>query len=137
MRAPFTLGSLLRSFTSGNVRQLDAAGRELLADLARRAPLLSGADVLAFVDIDSMQRRVYGHKKHSLSSSSKPAHVPWGQAGTAGDGFREGRLRLPSGWGWCRKALVPGLGYRVMVMRPAGTRRGGTMRWLRRIRGWS
>ena len=24
--------------------------------------------------------------------------------------FREGRLTLPSGWGWCRKALVPGLG---------------------------
>ena len=31
--------------------------------------------------------------------------------------FREGKLTLPSGWGWCRKALVPGLGYRVMVMR--------------------
>ena len=55
----------------------------------------------------------------------------------AGSGFREDRLTLPSGWGWCRKALVPGLGYRVMVMRPAGTRDGGTMRWFRRIRGWS
>jgi hypothetical protein len=26
-------------------------------------PLLPGADVLAFVDVDSMQKRVYGHAK--------------------------------------------------------------------------
>jgi hypothetical protein len=64
VRAPSTLGSFLRSFTWGNVRQLEKAGRELLAELAARAPLLPGAGVLAFVDIDSMQKRVYGHKKH-------------------------------------------------------------------------
>ena len=58
VRAPSTLGSFLRSFTWGNVRQLERAGRELLAELARRAPLLPGADQLAFVDVDSMQRRV-------------------------------------------------------------------------------
>ncbi len=46
-----------------NVLQLEAAGRDLLAELARRAPLLPGADVLAFVDIDSTQKRVCGHKK--------------------------------------------------------------------------
>jgi Transposase DDE domain group 1 len=63
VRAPSTLGSFLRSFTWGNVRQLEAAGGELLAELARRAPLLPGADMLAFVDIDSTQRRVYGHQK--------------------------------------------------------------------------
>ena len=67
VRAPSTLGSFLRSFTWGNVRQLETAGRELLAELARRAPLLPGADVLAFVDIDSMQRRVYGHKKQGAA----------------------------------------------------------------------
>jgi hypothetical protein len=37
--------------------------RLLLAELARRAPLLPGKDVLAFLDIDSMQKRVYGHAK--------------------------------------------------------------------------
>jgi hypothetical protein len=63
IRAPSTLGSHLRSYTWGNVSQLEKAGRELLAELARRAPLLPGADVLAFVDIDSMQKRVYGHAK--------------------------------------------------------------------------
>jgi Transposase DDE domain group 1 len=63
IRAPSTLGSHLRSYTWGNVSQLEQAGRGLLAELARRAPLLPGADVLAFIDIDSMQKRVYGHAK--------------------------------------------------------------------------
>src|SRR6266513_1337615 len=38
-----------------------------LADLARRAPLLPGADVLAFVDVDSQQKRVYGHAKQGAA----------------------------------------------------------------------
>ena len=63
VRAPSTLGSHLRSYTWGNVSQLEKAGREFLAELARRAPLLPGADTLAFIDIDSMQKRVYGHQK--------------------------------------------------------------------------
>jgi hypothetical protein len=67
VRAPSTLGSFLRSFTWGNVRQLEAAGRELLAELARRTPLLPGADQLAFVDVDSMRRRVYDHKKQGAA----------------------------------------------------------------------
>ena len=62
IRAPSTLGSHLRSYTWGNV-QLEKAGREFLARLAGQAPLLPGADVLAFIDIDSMQKRVYGHAK--------------------------------------------------------------------------
>jgi len=63
IRAPSTLGSFLRSFTWGNVRQLDAVAREFLAALATAAPLLPGADVLAFIDMDSTQKRVYGHAK--------------------------------------------------------------------------
>ena len=63
IRAPATLGSCLRALTWGNVRQLDAVARHLLAELARRAPLLPGAGVLAFIDMDSMQKRVYGHAK--------------------------------------------------------------------------
>ena len=50
IRAPSTLGPFLRLFTWGNVRQLDAVGRRLLAELAGRAPLLPGDDVLAFID---------------------------------------------------------------------------------------
>jgi len=63
IRAPSTLGSHLRCYTWGNVRQLEAMNRALLAELAGRTPLLPGKDVPAFADIDSMQKRVYGHKK--------------------------------------------------------------------------
>ena len=67
IRAPSTLGSFLRSFTWGNVLQLGRVSRLLLAELARRTPLLPGADVLAFVDIDTQQKRVYGHKKQGAA----------------------------------------------------------------------
>jgi hypothetical protein len=63
VRAPSTLGSHLRSYAWGNVLQVEKAGRELLARLSRQAPLLPGAGVVAFIDIDSTQKRVYGHKK--------------------------------------------------------------------------
>jgi Transposase DDE domain group 1 len=64
--APSTLGSFLRTFTHGHVRQLQAAARDALIGLAGRAPILSGADVLTFVDIDSMLRRVYGKQKQGI-----------------------------------------------------------------------
>jgi hypothetical protein len=63
VRAPSTLGSHLRCYTWGNVAQLEKAGREFLIALAGQAPLLPGAQALAFIDIDSMQKRVYGHNK--------------------------------------------------------------------------
>ena len=67
IRAPSTLGSFLRAFTWGNVLQLEKVSRLLLADLARRAVLLPGKDTVAFIDIDSMQKRVYGHKKQGAA----------------------------------------------------------------------
>ena len=67
IRAPSSLGSFLRAFTWGNVLQLGKVHRLVLADLAARAPLLPGAGVLAFVDIDSQQNRVYGHAKQGAA----------------------------------------------------------------------
>jgi hypothetical protein len=67
VRAPSTLGSFLRSFTWGNVLQLEKVSRLMLAELARQAPLLPGKQTLAFVDIDSMQKRVYGRKKQGAA----------------------------------------------------------------------
>jgi hypothetical protein len=61
--APSTLGSFLRAFTHGHVLQLAAVLRGMLVNLARHTPVLRGADQLAFVDIDSLLRRVYGHQK--------------------------------------------------------------------------
>ena len=63
IRAPSTLGSHLRAYTWGHVAQLEKVHREFLAELARQVPLLPGADTLAFVDVDSTQKRVYGYRK--------------------------------------------------------------------------
>jgi len=62
-RAPSTLGTFLRAFTFGHVRQLDAVASRVLVNLAGRAPLLVGADQVAFVDIDDTIKATYGHKK--------------------------------------------------------------------------
>jgi hypothetical protein len=63
IRAPSTLGTFLRGFTWGNVRQLDAVARETLTGLSRHAPLLPGADQYALLDVDSTINRVYGYAK--------------------------------------------------------------------------
>ncbi|MGH3171111.1 MAG: IS1380 family transposase, partial [Trebonia sp.] len=63
IRAPSTLGSFLRSFTRGNVSQLQKAHRDFPAALCRAVPLLPGAETLAFTGIDATQNRVYGYKK--------------------------------------------------------------------------
>jgi Transposase DDE domain group 1 len=67
VRAPSTLGSFLRSFTWGNVRQLDKAHRSLTAALAADPRLLPGREELAFIDIDSTQERVYGYQKEGAA----------------------------------------------------------------------
>ena len=63
IRAPSTLGTFLRGFSWGNVRQLDAVAIETLIGLSRNAPLLPGAGSYAFLDVDSTINRVYGHAK--------------------------------------------------------------------------
>jgi hypothetical protein len=67
IRAPSTLGSFLRSFDFGNVRQLQKVSRLLLAELAASAPLLRDAGVLAFIDVDSARRRVYGYSRQGAA----------------------------------------------------------------------
>lgn len=61
--APSTLGSFLRAFTFGHVRQLGAVARQFLVQLAEATPLLAGAQAVTFVDVDSPLRRVYGKAK--------------------------------------------------------------------------
>lgn len=63
VRAPSTLGSFLRSFTHGHVKQLHAVARRFLPELAARTPLLPGAGQVAYVDIDDTIRRTYGYAK--------------------------------------------------------------------------
>ncbi|GLX02765.1 IS1380 family transposase [Microtetraspora sp. NBRC 16547] len=63
IRAPSTLGSFLRCLKWGNVRQIEKVSRMLLARLVAHTPLLPSANVLAFLDLDSMQKRTYGYAK--------------------------------------------------------------------------
>ena len=61
--APSTLGSFLRAFTCGHVRQLDAAASRWLRNLAAVAPIVAGIDDFALVDIDDTIKEVHGHQK--------------------------------------------------------------------------
>jgi hypothetical protein len=63
VRAPSTVGTFLRSFTHGHVKQLHAVHKQVLSALAAGADLLPGAGEIAFVDVDSMHRQVYGYTK--------------------------------------------------------------------------
>jgi hypothetical protein len=66
--APSTLGSFLRAFAFGHVRQLDAVASRLLAGLAVRTPLLAGiTDGLMCVDIDDTVIEVHGYAKQGAS----------------------------------------------------------------------
>jgi hypothetical protein len=63
VRAPSTLGTFLRTFTFGHVRQLDAVASRLLVNLTGLAPLLPGASELVYIDVDDTVRQTYGYAK--------------------------------------------------------------------------
>ena len=65
--APATLGQFLREFTHGHGLQLASVAREHLVGLVKRTGLLPGLATLAYVDIDSLLRPVYGHVKQGAS----------------------------------------------------------------------
>src|SRR6188472_92807 len=62
--APSTLGSFLRAFTFGHVRQLDAVASRFLAGLIRWAPMVpAGGDGLVLLDVDDTVIEVHGYAK--------------------------------------------------------------------------
>ena len=63
IRAPSTLGTFLRTFTFGHVRQLDAVASRFLVGLAKNAPILPGADQVCYVDIDDTIKATHGYAK--------------------------------------------------------------------------
>jgi hypothetical protein len=67
--APSTLGSFLRSFTFGHVRQVDAVASRFLLSLAEHTGLLGGgADAgPVFVDVDDTIVEVHGHAKQGAA----------------------------------------------------------------------
>src|SRR3954467_7976173 len=67
--APSTLGSFLRSFTFGHVRQLDAVASRFLLGLAEHTPLLAGpADAgPVLLDLDDTIVEVHGYAKQGAA----------------------------------------------------------------------
>lgn len=63
--APSTLGSFLRSFAFGHVRQLDAVASRFLVGLAGEAPIVPAPTEgqMVFVDVDDTIIEVHGPKK--------------------------------------------------------------------------
>lgn len=61
--APSTLGSFLRSFTFGHVRQLDAVASRFLTGLTTHTQVLEGVDDRILVDIDDTIIEVHGNGK--------------------------------------------------------------------------
>jgi hypothetical protein len=65
--APSTLGSFLREFTFGHVRQLDAVASRFLTALVGRTEVFAGSGDLVLVDIDDSIIEVHGHAKQGAS----------------------------------------------------------------------
>jgi hypothetical protein len=66
--APSTLGSFLREFRFGHVRQLDAVASRFLTALAGRTPLLAaGPSEMVLVDVDDSIIEVHGHAKQGAA----------------------------------------------------------------------
>ena len=68
--APSTLGSFLRAFTFGHVRQLDAVASRFLARLGGEAPLIAAGEEptqRVMVDIDDTIIEVHGYAKQGAS----------------------------------------------------------------------
>jgi hypothetical protein len=63
VRAPSTLGTFLRAFRFGHVRQLDAVAARVLAGLARHAPIITAGEPVTYLDIDDTIRATFGYAK--------------------------------------------------------------------------
>src|SRR6266700_5872255 len=63
VRAPSTLGSFLRSFRFGHVRQLDAVAARFVAGLAQHRPLIGAGALVSYLDVDDTVRATFGYAK--------------------------------------------------------------------------
>jgi hypothetical protein len=63
VRAPSTLGTFLRAFRFGHVRQLDAVAARVLAGLAQCSPIISTVAPFTYLDIDDTVRSTFGYAK--------------------------------------------------------------------------
>jgi hypothetical protein len=132
--APSTLGSFLRSFTFGHVRQLDAVASGVLANLSGRAPVLGspGTGQFVYVDVDDTIIEVHGYQKQgsgygysgvrglnallATATTDTAAPVILGQRLRRGAvGSPRGAARMIADALATLKRLPPGPGARVLV----------------------
>jgi hypothetical protein len=66
VRAPSTLGTFLRAFRFGHVRQLDAVAARFLAALAARSPIIAANPAVTYLDVDDTVRATYGYAKQGV-----------------------------------------------------------------------
>jgi hypothetical protein len=124
--APSTLGSFLRAFTFGHVRQLDAVASRFLRGLAARTPVLPGLDEAVLVDVDDSVIEVHGHAKQGAGfgySGVRGLNMLLATASTAqaapvivAQRLRKGSCSSPRGAG----RLVADALATVRSLRPAG-----------------
>jgi hypothetical protein len=109
--APSTLGSFLRAFTFGHVRQLDAVASRFLLALACRTRLITppaGEEAgFAFVDVDDTVIEVHGHAKQGagfgynkvrgLNALLATVTVPGGAPVIVAQRLRRGSCSSPRG----------------------------------------
>jgi len=108
VRAPTTLGTHLRAYRFGHVRQLDAVAARVVSGLVKRVPgLLAGAEQVAYLDIDDTIRETHGYAKQGaaygysrvkglnaqLATLSTPVAAPV----IAGVRLRRGNVASPHG----------------------------------------
>ena len=136
IRAPSTLGTFLRAFTFGHVRQLDKVAATRLVNLAGHTPLLRDADQICFVDVDDTVKPTYGYAKQGAGYGythvkglnaliGTAVHADVG-AGDRRDPAAEGLDQLPARRGVVRRRH---LGHREAVRRGPGWWWPG---WIRR-----
>ena len=65
--APTTLGTHLRSYAFGHVRQLDAVAARLLANLAAMTPVLAGVAQVAWIDVDDTVKAMHGYRQQGVA----------------------------------------------------------------------
>src|SRR5664280_2520897 len=107
VRAPSTLGTFLRAFTFGHVRQLDAVAGQLLAELSRRSPLLPGADRVrrcryrrhreSHIRLRQAGRRLRLLRGEGPQRAARDGQQPTGGAGDRRDPAPEGLDELRAG----------------------------------------
>jgi hypothetical protein len=125
--APSTLGSFLRAFSFGHVRQLDAVASRFLTALASSSPLLDTAAGLFLVDVDDTIVEVHGYAKQGAGfgySGVRGLNALLATVSTASSApvivaqrLRKGSCGSPRG---AKRLIADGLAT-VAKLRPAGS----------------